>query len=395
MKARLGAALGAFALTALALAPGGRAASAADPYEIHAILPVTGGAAFLGKAEAASLQAFEDAFNKAGGIKGRPIKIVVDDDQTNPQVAVQLMNQALAKHPAVVFDGGPAVTCRATAALAATDGPLLYCLTPVVPTTPGGYVFSALYSTDAILSVSLRYLRERGFRKIGVLNGTDATGQAADEILQNLIKLPDYTRAGVSFVAYEHFNLTDLTVSAQLSRIKAAGAQVMIAFTTGTAIATVLHGVQDLGLDIPVLTSPGNMSYGQMESYKGFVPKELLFAGSPLFVPDQVSDAGVKRAVLAFGDALKPSGLRPDLLNVVAWDPINLLAAALQKLGPDASANDLRRELAGIRNVPGVLGRYDFAATPQRGISSNWVIVERWDPDKDAFIAVSKPGGGV
>jgi hypothetical protein len=32
---------------------------------------------------------------------------------------------------------------------------------------------------------------------------------------------------------------------------------------------------------------------------------------------------------------------------------------------------------------------------PQRGITENWVIVERWDADKDAFVAVSKPGGGI
>jgi branched-chain amino acid transport system substrate-binding protein len=369
-------------------------AQAADPFEIHAILPVTGGAAFLGKAESASLAAFEEAINKTGGIKGRPVKIVIDDDQTNPQIAVQLMNQVLARKPSVVFDGGPAATCRATAALV-SDGPVLYCLTPVVQTTPGGYVFSALYSTDAILGVSLRYLRERGLKRIAVLNGTDATGQAADDILQTAIKLPENARAGMSFVAFEHFNLTDLTVQAQLARIKAASPQALIAFTTGTAIATVLHGIADVGLDIPIVTSPGNMAYGQMESYKSFLPKELLFAGSPLFVPDQVSDAGVRRAVLAFGDALKPSGQRPDLLNVVAWDPVNLVAAAFQKLGTDAGAAAIRKELAGIRNVPGVLGRYDFSVMPQRGIASNWVIVERWDPDKDAFVAVSKPGGGL
>jgi branched-chain amino acid transport system substrate-binding protein len=370
-------------------------AAAADPIEIHAILPMTGGAAFLGKAESASLGAFEDAINKKGGIRGRPLKIVVDDDQTNPQVAVQLMNQALAKHPAIVFDGGPGATCRATSALVVTDGPLLYCLTPVVPTTPGGYVFSALYSTEAILGVSLRYLRERGLKRIAVLNGTDATGQAADDILAAAIKAPENAAAGMSFVAYEHFNLTDLTVAAQLARIKAASPQALIAFTTGTAIATVLHGVADGGLDIPIVTSPGNMSYGQLETYKGFLPKELIFAGSPLFVPDQVSDAGVKRAVLAFGDALKPIGLRPDLLNVVAWDPINLVAAALTKLGPDATAAAMRKEIAGLRGVPGVLGRYDFGVMPQRGITANWVIVERWDADKDAFVAISKPGGGI
>ena len=389
-RARLALLLTAAVTGASAIQP----ATAADPIEIHAILPVTGGAAFLGKAEGASLGAFEDAINKKGGIRGRPLKIVIDDDQTNPQVAVQLMNQALAKHPSIVFDGGPGVTCRATSALVVADGPVLYCLTPVVQTTPGGYVFSALYSTESILGVSLRYLRERGLKRVAVLNGTDATGQAADDILAAAIKLPENARAGMSFVAYEHFNLTDLTVAAQLARIKAAAPQALIAFTTGTAIATVLHGVADGGIDVPIVTSPGNMSYGQLETYKAFLPKELLFAGSPLFVPDSLADAGVRREVLAFGDALKPAGLRPDLLNAVAWDPINLVAAALQKLGPDAPASALRRELAGVRGAPGVLGRYDFSATPQRGIASNWVIVERWDADKDAFVAVSKPGGG-
>lgn len=154
-----------------------------------------------------------------------------------------------------------------------------------------------------------------------------------------------------------------------------------------------LHGIQNLALDIPVVVSPGNMNYAQMQSYKGFVPKELLFSGSPLFVPEQLSDGAVKSQVLAYAEALKPQGLRPDLLNSVAWDPMNLLVAALRKLGPGAPAPALKAEIAGLRNVPGVLGRYDFRATPQRGISADWVIVERWDPDKGAFVAVSKPGG--
>ena len=46
-------------------------------------------------------------------------------------------------------------------------------------------------------------------------------------------------------------------------------------------------------------------------------------------------------------------------------------------------------------NWAGALGRYNFVATPQRGVSQNWVIMERWDPDKDAWVTVSKPGGAL
>ncbi len=284
--ARLGAAIVAVLLLAAA-AP--HASTAADPYEIDAVLPVTGGAAFLGNQEVSAIKLFEDTVNKAGGIRGRTIHVTIADDQTNPQVAVQLMTQALDRHPAIVLDGGPATTCRATAALIA-NGPLQYCFTPSIHPAPGSYQFSAMYSSDDILGVSMRYLRERGLKRIAVLNGTDASGQDADQILQALIKTPEYQNAGVTFVAYEHYNLNDLSVVAQLTRIKAAGAQAFIAFTTGTAIATVLHGMQDLGLDIPCVTSPGNMSYAQMESYKAFMPKELLFAGPPALVPEQLTD---------------------------------------------------------------------------------------------------------
>jgi branched-chain amino acid transport system substrate-binding protein len=381
------------ALLLASLSP--RVLAAADPYVIYAVLPTTGGAAFLGKQEAEALRVFEDNLNRTGGIKGRPLHVIVSDDQTNPQIAVELMSQALEKHPAIVLDGGPAVTCRATGALTGSTA-LNYCLTPSIHPAPGSFQFSALYSSDAILAVSLRYLRTRGIKKIGVINGTDASGQDADQILQTLIKQPEYQNAGMSFVAYEHYGLTDISVDAQLSRIKAAGAQAFIAFTTGTAIATVLRGMQNVSLDIPLVTSPGNMSYTQMESYKSYMPRELLFAGSPVLVPAQLTDRGVRAAVTQFTDEFKAAGAgRPDLLAAVAWDPIGLLTEVLAKRGLDATPEQLRTEIAGTKDWAGSLGRYNFVATPQRGVAENWVIMERWDPDKDAWTAISKPGGTV
>jgi branched-chain amino acid transport system substrate-binding protein len=386
---------GTLALAALAVGVSSAGARADEPYHIAAVLPLSGGAAFLGNQEAGAIRLFEATVNAAGGIRGRAIAVDIADDQTNPQTAVSLMTQALARHPAIVIDGGPATTCRATAPLVA-NGPLEYCLTPSIHPAPGSFQFSAMYSSDDILGVSMRYLRERGLKRIAVLNGVDASGQDADHILQTIVKTPEYVNAGVSFVAYEHYALTDLSVVAQLERIKAAGAQAVIAFTTGTAIATVLHGYVDTGLDVPLVTSPGNMSYAQMESYKAFMPKELLFAGPPALVPDELTDAGVKKSVAAFTAAFKNAGGgRPDLLAAVAWDPMGLLASVLEKQGLDATPVQLRDALAGTRDWPGALGRYNFVAVPQRGISQTWVIMERWDPAKDAWVAVSKPGGSL
>jgi branched-chain amino acid transport system substrate-binding protein len=381
----------AFVFGCLALA--GNAVAAEPTLDINVVLPQTGGAAFLGAGMSQGLQLLEKSVNASGGIAGRTLKFVILDDATSAQTAVQLMNGALASRPAVVVDGGPAATCRATEALVPT-GPVLYCLTPSIHPTPGSYVFSTFFSSDDILSVSIRYLRDRGIRKIAVLNGTDATGQDADAILSTIVKQPENVKAGVTFVAYEHYNLTDLSVNAQISRIKAAGAQAVIAFTTGTALGTVLRSVADVGLNVPIVTSPGNMAYTQMESLKAVMPAELLFAGPPMFVPAQIADPGVKKAVEGITSAYKAAGApRPDLFGGMAWDAMNMVIASLRKNGADAPASKLRDDLLATRNYAGVLGRYDFAAHPQRGLGTSSAIVERWDPQADLFVAVSVPGG--
>ena len=370
-------------------------AKAADPVEIYAVLPMTGGLAFAGREESEALRLFEAAVNKSNVLKGRTIKFEISDDQTNPQTAVLLMTQALSHHPSIVIDGGPATTCRATAALV-TNGPVAYCLSPAIHPAPGSYQFSSLYSSNDIFGVQMRYLRERGLKKIGVLNGTDASSQDADNLLGELIKAPENVAAGMQFVAYEHFNLSDLTVRAQLARIKAAGAQALIATTVGTSTGTLLHGVQEVGLDVPVLTSAANMSYPQLESYKDFMPKQLLFSGPPALVPDQITDQGVKTAVLDYLQTYKSAGAaRPGINSFVTWDPLGLMINALKKVGADATAAQVRDEIAFTRNWPGILGRYDFIKSPQRGLGNNWVIIERWDPNKDAFVAISKPGGAL
>ena len=51
-------------------------AFAADPYEIHALLSLTGASAFGGQAIKVNLEAVESVVNQAGGVNGRPLKFV-------------------------------------------------------------------------------------------------------------------------------------------------------------------------------------------------------------------------------------------------------------------------------------------------------------------------------
>jgi branched-chain amino acid transport system substrate-binding protein len=381
-------------LTVAAIALGAPVQAADPPYEIHAILSQTGNNAFVGGGITQALQILEKSINAHGGIAGRPVRFVLSDDATSPETAVQLMNAALTSKPSVVVDGGPTSTCRATAALAVA-GPLLYCLSPGINPAAGSFVFSTFYSVEDILKVSIRYLRDRGIRKLGIINATDASGQIADAGIATLMSDSDNVKAGMRVVAYEHYNLTDLSVTAQISRIKAAGAEALIVYTVGAALNTALHAIADVGLSVPVVASPGNMSYAQLESLKSVMPKDLLFAGPPIFVAEQLTDAGVRTSIRAMAEAYSaaPGAPRPDLFGGMAWDAMTLVTSALQRLGPNASPAQLRDALAKTRNYPGVLGRYDFRTFPQRGLGASAIIMERWSPDGARFVSVSAPGG--
>ena len=115
---------------------GWRPAGAEEPYDLHVIIPLTGNAAFLGQEEQQFLKLLEGQVNREGGIGGRPLRLVFHDDQTNPQVAVQVADEIIAQHPPIFLGPSIVAECNAIAPLL-SDGPVEYCFSPGVHPAPG------------------------------------------------------------------------------------------------------------------------------------------------------------------------------------------------------------------------------------------------------------------
>jgi branched-chain amino acid transport system substrate-binding protein len=364
------------------------AGRAADPLEIHTILPLTGPGAFLGKQQQLAASVVEDLVNKSGGVHGRPIKFVIEDDQSNPQIAVQLVNGAIAQHPAVVIGGSLAAICNAIIPLV-NNGPVLYCLSPGVHPADGSYVFSANITAEGMLAGASSYARQRGWLRVAAITSTDTTGQDADRGIDATFNAQN----GFQIVDREHFNPTDISVAAQIARVKASGAQVLIAWATGTPVATVLRATQDAGLDIPLVLGSGNVTYAQMKAYAGFLPKNALFPANAPFGASQLPKGALKQRVTEFYDAFKAVGVRPDVGQITPWDALLLIVSAYRKLGPDATAAQVREYLTNLRGYVGAMGPYDFRAKPQRGLDESNVLMVRWDTAADTWVGVSTLGG--
>jgi branched-chain amino acid transport system substrate-binding protein len=374
-----------------ALAASGSAQAAREPYEINALVPLTGGGAFLGSAYKEAFAAIESVVNRSGGIQGRPLKFVLSDTQTNPQVALQLVNGLIAKHVAVFIDGGPSGVCSASIPVVLNAGPLDYCLSPGVHPSAGSYVFSSSVSTEDLAKALIRFFRARGWVHLGLITSTDTTGQDLDRQIATVLALPE--NQGVRLVAQEHFNTTDLSVVAQMARIKAASPDVLVTWSTGTPFGTLLHGINDVGIDVPISSTNANQTYAQMKAYAAFLPKELYFPTTLSIAQSSEAPAPVRKAQDVYFSAFRQSGVRADLAHNLVWDPALIIVDALKHLGPSATAQQLRDYILKLRSWTGVNGRYDFTTGDQRGLRQDGAAVDLWEPAKGTWVQVSRPGG--
>lgn len=374
----------------LAAAPNLGRSATAPAYDIPAFISLTGSNAFIGSEEEKGYQAVEDYVNSNGGIKGRSIHFVLSDDQSNPQIAVQLLNQAIAAKAPAVFGGATVGMCNAMTPLV-VNGPVLYCITSGPKPVPGSFVYlSGVSSTDQISAV-LSFYQRNGWNRVGALTSTDATGQDADRTIADILARPEYKT--VQLVATEHFGIGDLSVAAQMSRLKAANVQALIIWTTGSPLGTALHGMRDVGLDVPLVTTAGNLPRSQMIGYAGIMPSELLVAAPPVIVGDQIPNGPIKRAIATFNGEYKHLGINPEIGHAGIWDSTLMYVAALRKYGTGITPAQLRDYYNSVRDWPGLWGTFDFQTSPQRGLGKDSLYVVRWDPVKTEWVAVSKAGG--
>lgn len=366
------------------------AVTAAGPYEIYAIVSETGQGAAIGTAEMATFRAAENVINGTGGIHGRPVHFVIADDQTNPAVAVQLFNSILARGVPVMFGPSFAGPCYAVMPLV-TDQIVNYCLSPALHPPAGSYSFSANVSTVDYITTGLRYYHARGIKKLAILDTADASGQDGDAGITEALKLPEFRDMQV--VDAEHFSPADLSVDAQLQRIKASGAQGVISWIAGTPFATICRGITNAGLEIPLLTSAGNVNFAQMGQYKTFIPKETYYVPPRFISPSLPAPPNIRKAQDAFYKAMQDAGIRPDTLASVAWNPVFVVVDALRHLPEGANAQQLHDYMEKIDGFPGINGLMSFRSGNQRGERPDSALVARYDLDNLKFVPVSKPGG--
>jgi branched-chain amino acid transport system substrate-binding protein len=363
-------------------------------YTIHAIVGETGSASFLGTEEAAALNALAKQVNATGGIDGHPLAFAISDNQSTASTSVSLASPLIGQSP-ILLVGSITSTDKPVDDLVTSNGPVIYDLSPGDHPKPGSFVYSSSNSTTNQTQAFINFCESKGWKKVGVITSTDSSGQDG---WTNIQKAVASSNGAVTISDHESFDPTAVSVTTQLSKIKASSPQALLVWTTGTPLGTVLSGMQQLGMDnLPTMTTNGNASDAEMQRLASELPAQLYFPGAPFMAGLQSLTGQTKTEVQDFDNAMAAAGQKvPDEGDALSWDPGLILVSALKKLGIGATASQIHQYIDSLADFAGINGTYNFtdpSIPDNRGLTISSVYIAQWNKSQGHWTAASGPAG--
>lgn len=363
------------------------AAQAAEPIKIGLITALSGQSALAGEAISRGLQVAIDEINAAGGLlNGRPVELVRRDDEASPAKGVVAARELIHKEKVAVIFGG-------------LDTPVSLAIVPLVnqakvpfmgpwaagtPITKNGaqpnYVFR-VSAVDEIVDAAMVDYAEKTFgaTKYGLIMVNNPWGESNQKGLVAAL-----AAKGMKPVGSEKFDGNEVDVVPQLSRLKTAGADVLMMVGNVGPSAQVVKSLDRMGWKVPVVSHWGPAG-GRFTELAGPNAKDVHFVQTYSFFGEQ---SPVGRKVI---DALKakysnvkvPEDITPAVGVANAYDAMHLTALAIQNAG-STDGDAIRQGFYKIDNYDGLIKQYKkpFAADSHDAITAQDYVWAQFIDDR-------------
>ena len=343
-------------------------AQAQDTYKIGASVGLTGYAAANDRLWRDGLNVAAEAINAKGGILGKKIEIIAEDNRSEPQEAVVGYRKMIASDSVKIFASGcvSAGNFAAAASVVRAQIPMVLC--SILPRQPEEqkWAFSTLAPPRFEVEARYQYLKDKTqVRKIGILH--DPTPYA---LLTKDIATKIAADFGLEVVATETYKPDDADISVQIGRINAAGAGAIVKMGQGGSTVTVAKNIKSLGLDkMLLLASIDNVTVfrGAGES----LAERFLYAAPGVQLPEALSDAGAKAAVESFLKAWQAKYPDADPYAAArAYDTMMIIANGVNAAKVETGA-PVRDAIEKLPTYQGAAASYSFSPEQHVGIVKN------------------------
>lgn len=303
------------------------------PIRIGVVMSRTGPASSLGTPAENAVKLRVEQLNAAGGINGRRIELRSEDDESRPDRAAEATRAIIAGFkPHAIIGSSVVATCNAMKPITEEAKVPQWCLSGLPMPASYPYFFAAYAEPGWVLGdLPITWMKKRGYTRVACLATDDASGQTITKAVQGAIA----AAGGLTYVGTETFAASDVDVTAQLVKFRGK-VDILYGCTTGKQVVTVLQGLRQLGMNVPVFLGAGNASYVTAGLLKDvLVPAGVYTSGEKVHVFDQLDKSDPQMPALdAFFNAYKAKyQSSPDFFAASAWDSADNVIRAIAKLG--------------------------------------------------------------
>ena len=330
--------------------------------------PMTGGSAQYGQSMRNNIEMFIEKVNNDGGIKGRKIKLVIEDDEGNPSKGVAAVNKLIYKDQAVAILGGPLSTVNLAAMKESQKAEVPHIATssgnPQITEHGNPWIFRVVTKDTIIAEVIASYaVKEAKFKRIALINDSSEYGKGGgDAVKATLSKL------GVQPVATETYNVGEKDFSGQLLKIKNANPDALIIWGVYLESALISKQARQLGINAQILGGTG-VNNPKFVELAGEAATGVLFA-SP-FVPNS-PEPHVQEYVKAYQAKFNAV---PDMTGATGYDAAQLIVQALKEVGTDKKK--IGDYLHKVKGFKGVTGTFDADQSGDFNHSAKLIRIEQ------------------
>ena len=320
-----------------------------------------------------------DEINRRGGVLGRKIELLIEDDQSRPDISAALARKLVDQGAVFILSVSlsPATQQQQTVTMEAK--------TPqMTPMNSADYLTTQLdnpyfWQTGPLGSVQiatlLAHAKSKNFKRVALITDNSDLGQAIAKAFKGTLE-----KAGIQIVAEEVVPRGATTAMPQMQKLRAANPEAM--FLAGVLTAEnvlIFRAYRELGVKFPIHSSY-NLSVPIYETVAKGLINGITFVDA--YDPD-------KPEVKAFEAAYKKAtGKDPQNLHGYGYDGIMLIADAIRRAGSSDKekirAAMQQTDYAGVMGAKGM--KYRFPEGKRVGFDPNGMVVRIYEKDRQGRV---------
>ncbi len=341
---------------------------------------LTGGTATFGQSTHNGIMLATEEINAQGGLLGKKVKILTEDDQSKPEEAKTAALKLIRQNNVIALLGEVA-SSRSLAAAPEAQRAKIPMISPASTnpkvTEVGDYIFRACF-VDTFQGASMAKFAYNNLklRNVAVLvDNKNDYSVGLDEFFEKTFKA-----LGGNIVAVESYSEGDIEFRAQLTAIKAKNPDGIYIPGYYTEVGLIARQARELGLQVPLMGGDGWDS-----------PKTIEIGGNAVngsYFSNHYAEDDPNPIIQSFIQKYKQKyGIVPDAMAVLGYDAANILFDSIKRAN-SADPTLIRDAIAQTKDFPGVTGSITMDANRN---AQKRIVVMKIDNGKITFTEAMNP----